>query len=198
MKTEIDARGKACPEPVILAKKALETHDVVVITVSDEAAMQNVRRLAEGLGCSVTVERRGAEATLSISRQAGAGRGAVECCTGELKPSGPMVVVVASDVMGRGDDELGRVLMRSFLHTLTEASEKPDVIIFFNTGVRLAVNGSDVLADLAALSGAGTKILVCGTCLGFFELKDQLGAGVISNMYDISEAMFGAGKLVQV
>ena len=198
MKTEIDARGKACPEPVILAKKALETHDGVVITVNDEAAVQNVRRLAEGMGCSVTVERRGAEAALSISRQAGANRGAGESCTLEPASSGPVVVAVASDVMGRGDDELGRVLLRSFLHTLTEASKKPDVMIFFNTCVRLAVNGSDVLADLAALTGAGTKILVCGTCLGFFELKDQLGAGVISNMYDISEAMLGAGKLVQV
>lgn len=198
MKTEIDARGKACPEPVILAKKALETHDGVVITVNDEAAVQNVKRLAEGMGCSVTVERRGSEATLSITRQAGANRGAGESCTLEPASSGPVVVVVASDVMGRGDDELGRVLMRSFLHTLTEASKKPDVMIFFNTGVRLAVNGSNVLADLAALTGAGTKILVCGTCLGFFELKDQLGAGVISNMYDISEAMLGAGKLVQV
>lgn len=198
MKKEIDARGKACPEPVILAKKALETHDGVVITVSDEAAVQNVRRLAEGLGCSVTVERRGAEATLSISRQPGADREAQESCPGMPALSGPTVVVVSSDVMGRGDDVLGRVLMRSFLHTLTQASKKPDVMIFFNTGVRLAVNGSDVLADLAALSGAGTKILVCGTCLGFFELKDQLGAGVVSNMYDISETMLGAGKLVQV
>jgi selenium metabolism protein YedF len=109
-----------------------------------------------------------------------------------------VVVVFASDVMGRGNDELGAVLMRAFIHTLAEGASRPDTMIFMNTGVKLAVEGSEVLPDLKALAGKGAKILACGTCLGFFELKDRLGVGVVSNMYDIAEAMLGAGKLVQV
>jgi selenium metabolism protein YedF len=182
---------------VVLTKKALDAHDEVVVTVNDAVAEQNVKRLAEGMGCSVTIERAGSESSLHIVKPAGSG--GADACTGFFAAQeGPLVVVISSDVMGRGNDELGRVLMKSFLHTLTEAGRKPDVMILFNTGVKLAVQGSEVLADLEALAKEGTDILACGTCLGFFELKDKLGAGRISNMYDISEAMLGAGKLVQI
>jgi selenium metabolism protein YedF len=198
MKKEIDARGKACPEPVVLTKKALEAHDEVMVTVSDRAAEENVRRLAEGMGCSVSIVRTGDETSLHISRKSSPGVEGTQACTGFYAATGPVVVVIASDCMGRGDDELGRVLMKSFLHTLTEAAQKPDVMIFFNTGVKLTVHGSEMLADLEALSAAGVRIIVCGTCLGFFEMKDKLGAGMISNMYDITETMLGAGKLVQI
>jgi selenium metabolism protein YedF len=197
MKKEIDARGKACPEPVVLTKKALDTHDEVVVTVNDRAAEENVRRLAEGMGCTVLIERTGTEVSLHIVKHAGSGD--PELCMGFSSASeGPVVVVVSSDCMGRGNDELGRVLMKSFLHTLADASLKPDVMIFLNTGVKLAAADSDVFDDLEALSRDGVGILACGTCLGFFELKERLGVGQISNMYDISEAMLGAGKLIQI
>jgi selenium metabolism protein YedF len=198
MKIEIDARGKACPEPVMLTKKALDAHDEVKVLVSDQVAEENVKRLAQGMGCSVKVERSGGESSLSIVRPASPGPGGgTDVCTGLYAARGPVVVVISSDCMGRGNDELGRLLMRSFLHTLAEAGEKPDVMIFLNTGVLLAVKGSEVLADLESLAGAGVRILACGTCLGFFEKKVQLGAGTVSNMYDIAETMLGAGKIIQ-
>jgi len=112
--------------------------------------------------------------------------------------SGPLVVAVSGDTMGRGDDELGRVLIRSFLHTLIEADPRPDTLIFFNSGVRLAVEGSQSLDDLRTLSGQGVQMLLCGTCLGHFGLKERVAVGEISNMYAISETMLQAEKVINL
>ena len=112
--------------------------------------------------------------------------------------SGPVVIAVSGNTMGRGDDELGQVLLRSYLHTLTEVTPRPDTLIFFNSGVRLAVEGSPLLDDLRLLAGQGTQILLCGTCVGHFDLKERVAVGEISNMYAISETMLRAGKVVNL
>jgi selenium metabolism protein YedF len=117
---------------------------------------------------------------------------------GVISNEGPILLVISSETMGRGEDVLGAVLMKSFLHTLMETTPMPDIMIFFNTGVKLAAQGSVVLEDLDALSKAGVRILVCGTCLNYFGLKDKLQAGTVSNMYDIAQTMFSAGRLVQI
>ena len=111
---------------------------------------------------------------------------------------GPLVLVVSSDVMGRGSEELGNILVRGFFHTLGEVEPLPQTIIFFNAGVKLACEGSPVLDDLRALEAEGIEMLVCGTCLGYFELTDKLAVGQVSNMYDIAETMLGAGKVVNL
>jgi len=118
--------------------------------------------------------------------------------TDVTRTTGAVVVAISSDRMGRGDDQLGAVLLRSFLHTLGEASPSPDTLIFFNSGVKLAVEESPALEDLRRLEAVGVKILLCGTCLGHFELKDKVAAGEISNMYAITETMLGAGKVVNL
>jgi selenium metabolism protein YedF len=111
---------------------------------------------------------------------------------------GPLVLVVASDTMGQGADELGRLLVRSFFHTLGEVKPLPQTIVFFNSGVKLACQASPVLEDLADLAAAGIEMLVCGTCLSYFELTDELATGHVSNMYDIAETLLGAGKVVKL
>jgi selenium metabolism protein YedF len=110
--------------------------------------------------------------------------------------SGPFVIVISENKMGRGNDELGTVLIKAFLHTVSDRVKKPDVMIFYNTGVKLTVQGSDVLDDLKQLESEGMQILVCGTCLNYFEIKDKLAAGIVSNMYDIVETMSSAGRLL--
>jgi len=112
--------------------------------------------------------------------------------------AGSVVIAVSSNTMGRGDDELGHVLLRSFLHTLTEVSPRPNSLIFFNTGVKLATEGSQSLDDLKMLADRGVQILLCGTCLGHFGLKEHVAVGEISNMYAISETMLRAGKVVNL
>lgn len=114
----------------------------------------------------------------------------------DARRPGPLVLFVPSDGVGRGPAELGKLLMGSFFHALNEIKPKPRTIIFMNAGVKLVAEGSRVLDDLKALAARGTDILACGTCLGYFNLKEKVAVGRISNMYDIAEALLEAGKVV--
>jgi selenium metabolism protein YedF len=190
---EIDARGLACPQPVILTKKALEENSQIVVIVDNETAMENVKRMAGIQGCEVTIDHREGDILVHVTK--GCSCGIPEDTAAS---QGPLVIVIGSNTMGRGDDELGTVLMKGFIHALMEASPQPDTLIFFNTGVKLTVQESEILEDLRTLMERGVNILVCGTCLGYFDIKDQLAAGTISNMYDITETMVGAERLVQI
>ena len=199
----VDARGLGCPQPVINTKKALETADTITVIVDNPTARENVSRMANSLGCTVSAEEKTDGIYLSIHRQLSEpGQLSTASISGrKTEPdiactSGPLVTVISADQMGRGSEELGSVLIRSFMHTLGEISPIPDVIIFLNAGVKLAIKSSEVLEDLKELQAKGVRILVCGTCLNYFGLTDQLDVGMVSNMYDIAEAMFSAGKLV--
>ena len=99
--------------------------------------------------------------------------------------------------MGHGNDELGAILMKSFIHTAIDLEHGPDVMILYNTGVKLATPDSGVVDDLKALEAKGVKILVCGTCVNFFELGGKIAAGIVSNMYDIAGALSTAGRIVK-
>ena len=193
MTKEIDARGLACPQPVILTKKALEDHNDIVVIVDNETAQENVKRMARSQGCEVTIDHRDGDIHVCMTKGC-----SCEIPEDTATSRGPLVIVVGSDTMGRGDDELGTVLMKGFIHTLMETSPGSDSLIFFNTGVKLTIHGSEILEDLRTLAQRGVNILVCGTCLDFFEIKDRLAAGVVSNMYDITETMIGAERLVQI
>jgi len=195
----VDAKNLSCPQPVILAKQALESNKQVKVIVDNETALENVKRLGGKFGCDVTVEAKsGGIYEIGLTRPTDLNKdqedSSPSCTTVETK-SGPFVIVVNEDKMGRGNDELGTVLIKTFCHTIAVQTQKPDIMIFYNTGVKLTIQGSEVLDDLKQLEGEGVQILVCGTCLNFFEIKDKLAVGVVSNMYDIVEAMSSAGRL---
>lgn len=116
----------------------------------------------------------------------------------DVTQNGAKVIGISSDCMGRGDEDLGRALMRSYLHTLTEVEPLPDAIVFFNNGVRLAVEGSPAVDDLQAIVARGVRLLLCGTCLTTFGLKDQVAVGEVSNMYAISETMLQAASVINL
>ncbi|MDM7999717.1 MAG: sulfurtransferase-like selenium metabolism protein YedF [Dehalococcoidia bacterium] len=188
----IDARGLDCPQPVVLTKKALEKADDVTVIVDNITAQQNVSRLAESHGLGVKVEEKGDGIYLRLTRPV------EEPLGGKSLLFEPTVLLIGSSTVGRGDDELGSVLMRSLLHTLVESDIKPHKIIFMNSGVKLVVRGSEVLDDLRALEKESVEILACGTCLGHFGLKDAVEAGRISNMYEITLALMKATKVVSI
>jgi selenium metabolism protein YedF len=196
--TVVDCRGLACPQPVIQSKKAMAQADRVTTIVDNEAAVQNVSRMAEKEGYAVAVERKEDGIYLSLSKERVTGETMPAASGAKEGDQGPTVVLVASDGIGRGDDELGAILIRSFLHTLNEVEPLPDTIVFLNAGVKLTVEGSPVLEDLATLAQKGVGILACGTCLGHFGLKDKLAVGEISNMYSIAETLLVAGNVVAV
>ena len=106
------------------------------------------------------------------------------------------VILIGRDRMGGGSDELGRILINSYLYSLTETQPRPDQLIFVNSGVKLACSGSKSLENIKKLEELGVEVLSCGTCLDFFELKEDLQVGGVTNMYTIVEALNGAGKTI--
>jgi selenium metabolism protein YedF len=197
MVTTVDARGLACPQPVIQTRKAMEQAAQVVTLVDNDTAVANVSRMAKKAGWEVAVAPDGDEFRIELAK--GPARQAEALSVGRAEVvSGPLVLVISSEVMGRGEAEVGNILVRGFFHTLGEVEPLPQTIIFFNTGVKLACQGSPVLDDLCALEAEGVEMLVCGTCLGYFELTEKLAVGQVSNMYDIAETMLSAGKVVNL
>ncbi|MCR4407278.1 MAG: sulfurtransferase-like selenium metabolism protein YedF [Anaerolineae bacterium] len=193
----VDARGLACPQPVILTRDALkETREVITI-VDNETARANVTRLAEQTGATVKVEQKEDGIYLHITKEPTAHAEPSPSAAG-APAGGPLVLVIPSEIMGRGDEELGSILIRGFFHTLGEVEPLPDKIIFFNSGVKLVIENSPMLEDLQALVARGVEILACGTCLGHYGLTEQVAVGEVSNMYTIAETMLGAGRVVSL
>ena len=105
-------------------------------------------------------------------------------------------IILNGETLGHGDDWLGRQLMGSFLRKLWASREKPDFILFYNSAVRLLASGSGVLDALEGLSNAGVDLIACGTCVGFYELKDKLIAGRVSDMKEIVDILLQTEKVL--
>jgi selenium metabolism protein YedF len=189
----IDARGQACPQPVILARNAMAGSNVLRVIVDDETAQMNVSRMAEKAGYRVESERKDEGVFLHLARVTD-----VEAKPTRALAAGKRVVLVTGEGVGRGNDELGRILMRGFLHALNEGEARPALLIFMNSGVRLVAQGSSVLEDLRSLSDQGVQIWACGTCLDYYALKDKLVVGQVSNMYSIAEALQQAENAISI
>ncbi|WP_227763083.1 sulfurtransferase-like selenium metabolism protein YedF [Zhaonella formicivorans] len=194
MENYLDVRGLACPEPVISTKKALEQMDAgnLVTIVDNEAAKENVVRFAKSMNYQVEVEEKGGEYYIHITKEKLAG---VETT---LDTGSGALYLVTGDKLGRGDEELGAVLMRSLFYSLAESEIRPDTLILMNAGVKLACEGSPVLSDLIALEKKGTEVLACGTCLDFYRLKEKLCVGKVTNMYAIVEHLNLAAKVISL
>jgi selenium metabolism protein YedF len=169
----------------------------VTTIVDNEIARENVRRMAEKSGATVQVDERDDGIYVHITQdEAAQSEPSPEAAASPV--NAPLVLVIPGEFMGHGDDELGHILIRGFFHTLGEIEPSPDTIVFFNSGVKLVVEGSPVLEDLQAQVERGVEILACGTCLGHYQLNEQIAVGEISNMYTIAETMLGAGKVVRL
>lgn len=205
MEKRIDAVGKQCPMPVILAKKALEESpegSTVIVTVDNDIAVQNLGKLALQKGYSFLSKELYTN-LFEVSMTAGPAEAkkpsenprvqAVEVPAG----SSGIVVVLSSDKMGEGDSVLGKMLMKGFVFALTQLDQKPDTILLFNNGAKLSCEGADTLNDLKTLEAGGSEILTCGTCLNHYGLEEQLAVGEVTNMYMIAETMMQAGKIIK-
>jgi selenium metabolism protein YedF len=188
----LDLRGKRCPVPVVETKKVIDRGNVneITVVVDDDAARENVKRFLQSQGYDVSAEPREGATYLRGSKTVGEEKG--------LKGKSKRIAVfISSETVGRGDDELGAILMKSFLYTLKEFDPAPWRIIFINGGVKLAAQGSPHLDLLNEIATRGTEILSCGTCLDFFRLKEKLGAGRITNMYDIIASLAEASVVIK-
>ncbi|MBD5560566.1 MAG: sulfurtransferase-like selenium metabolism protein YedF [Clostridia bacterium] len=198
----VDARGLACPRPVINTKEAVEAMTgpgTVRTLVDNEIAVQNLQKFAAQRGLKAAAEKKSDnefEVVLEVGEGQSAPAAAEITCTPDRR-SGGLVVVFDSDSMGHGADKLGRILTKAFIFALTKQDELPEIMLFFNSGAFLTSADSESLEDLKALEAAGVSIRTCGTCMDFYNIAEKLAVGSPTNMYEIVDAMEHAGRLVK-
>jgi len=196
---EIDARGLACPAPVLQAKNAIEEEKVnsIEVLVDNEAGRQNVCRFLKSQGFGVSVQEREGDFHVTGRREGGLEPEGVVAEKPDTEKK-KIVVMVANNCVGHGDDELGSKLMVSFLKTIKEMGDELWRLVFVNNGVKLTIDVSEVLSVLKAYEKDGLHILVCGTCLTHFNLLDKKQVGETTNMLDIVTAMQLADKIINI
>ncbi|MBW1807441.1 MAG: sulfurtransferase-like selenium metabolism protein YedF [Deltaproteobacteria bacterium] len=199
----LDMRGRTCPEPVVETGKALSDNDIVklIIIVDNDAAVENVQRMVTSKGWSSTVEKKSDDEFI-VKALRGASQLSTasedECIVCQAPESRPWVaILIASSCFGRGDDELGRKLMGGFVKTIKQLDPVPECIIFINSGVKLVIQGSEVVDVLKELSESGVQILACGTCLEHFKIMDEIAVGNVSNMLEIASTLVSADRIVR-
>ncbi len=211
----VNAMGDKCPIPVVKTKKAIQAltgPDTIEVLVDNKTAMQNVTKMASSQGGEVEAEKLSGEKYRIVIKMKGvpasekAEEGHVseaetsvqENCESSCKgSSGDTIVVVSSDRMGSGNDELGKVLLKGFIFAVTQLDELPAKMLFYNGGAKITCEGSDSLEDLKNLEAQGVEIQTCGTCLDYYQLKEKLAVGTVTNMYSIVEAMAGAARILR-
>lgn len=199
MTSELDCRGLACPAPVLQTKGLLEKdHPATVkVTVDNEASRQNVTRFLQSQGFLVSCEQEG-----SLFRVIGRREERDEAAETPSVAAEParkkIMVMVGTDRLGHGDDELGGKLMVSFLKTLKEMGGELWRLVLVNNGVKLTVSDSPVLAALKDLEASGVSLLVCGTCLNHFNLLEAKQVGETTNMLDIVTSMQVADSVINI
>lgn len=203
-KLVVDARGDACPIPVVKTLKALgalEGAGTVETIVDNRIAVENLTRMGENKGCAVTTDQT-ADKEWHVSVVADKAVEVAEdepdslACDVEAGPR-RVVVQVAADSMGIGDEELGKKLLKGFIYSLTQLDHLPTTMLFYNSGARVTCEGSASLDDLRNLADAGVEILTCGTCLEHYGIADKLAVGEVTNMYVIAQKLTGASVVVR-
>jgi len=214
MNKSIDARGLQCPYPVIETKKALKevSEGIIEVYVDNAIAVQNITKMANSEKLeskSEKIDDNNYIVKITVSKEsdkdltantadkpADSGYAEEESCYPD-KREGHTIVVLPSDCMGEGDEQLGKTLMKGFIFALTKLDKLPEKIILYNGGAKLSVEGSDSLEDLKLLESQGVEILTCGTCLNFYNIAEKLCVGSATNMYAIAEAMFASTKIIK-
>lgn len=198
MKKIIDAKGKNCPMPVIMAKKEIDAGvKFFEIEVDNKIAVENLKKLANSQGFTATIEENNGNFKVNFSN------GCEECEEVLAKVEGKKLlgnwtIFVNKEIIGAGNDELGKSLMKMFIYTISEGEDLPKSILFMNGGVKVPTLNDQAIEHLKVLQDKGVELLVCGACLNFYGLEEKLEVGKISNMYDITNDMKEASKVITI
>lgn len=189
----IDCKGLKCPQPVINTKKYFDSikEGTATVIVDNDVAKNNLLKFAKGSGFDSAAKQKDNLYYITITKNS-------DSCESVDFKSKKLTIVISSNKLGVGNDELGTTLMKSYLYALTESSNLPADLIFLNGGVKLTTEGSDSLDNLKALEKKGVHIYSCGTCLDFYGLKEKLAVGEISNMYTIVEKMNSSDNTIKL
>lgn len=204
----LDARGCLCPQPLIKTRrlwKTLNAGQEFQVLVDNDIAHLNLMSFLNDQGANPQMFREG-EDWVILATRAGENQSATPAQPQVAKKTRPepekkaelanYIVVLKSDRMGQGDDDLGRILVKGYLNTLKELDKKPSSVILYNSGALLAAKDSGAETALQALVQEKIDVIVCGACVDFFEMKDSLVTGRISNMYEIAENIAETGHVV--
>ena len=196
MYIEINAVGLACPKPVINTKKELDKIEegIVVVTVDNDIAKQNILKLSNSLNCKAEIIKQEKD-LISIEIKKGENVIIEEKKQDELEDK---CIFISSDKIGNGNDELGAILMKGFIYTLTESKPYPKSILLVNSGVKLTTENYDTVGNLKILEEAGVEILSCGTCLDYYGLKESLKLGSVTNMYTLVDIMKNSLQTISI
>lgn len=189
----IDCKKLSCPLPVVNTKKyfdSIESGEATVL-VDNETAKNNVIKFAKKQGYETSSESKEGIFYIKIKKDKNNENK-------NEKENKKFTITITNNKLGHGNDELGKILMKSYIFALSQNDIIPTDLIFINGGVKLAIEGSDVLESLTKLSERGTKIQVCGTCLDFYGLKEKVAVGEVSNMYSIVETMNESDKIINL
>jgi selenium metabolism protein YedF len=194
LEINVDARGKACPQPVLMTKKALESVDKgrVIITVDNDIARENVIKLVKNQNLQYSVIEDKGEYDIIIEKGQSESESLDTAAIRETVKDKTLkehdyAILITKDTLGEGSETLGKLLLKNYLYTLPQANTLPSCILFVNSGVNLTTEGSESLESLKQLQNKGVDILSCGTCLDYYDLKDKLAVGQATNMYEIVE-----------
>ena len=204
MSKKIDACGLACPAPVLLVKDAVEKDNAreLSVIVDNEASKENVSRFLTTKGFTTTEEKTD---TTFIVRGVLEGEPAEKPVTDskafkkksadEDEPQ-KIMVMIATDRLGSGDDVLGKKLLVNYIKTISEMGSDLWHLVFVNGGVHLTIGSSPVLEEIKAYEQSGVQVLVCGTCLEHFGITSEKQVGSTTNMLDIVTATQLADKVI--
>lgn len=212
MKT-VDTRGHLCPTPLIMTKRAItqsSAGEVIEVISDNDTAKCNLLDYITELGYGADCESNGSEFRITFMISAPQGKSAEDLvtkraveqvdqtmfCTPAKSSKNGYAVVIKSESMGDGDNELGAMLMRACINSFAEVDHLPQTIVMYNSGVKLAVQGADTAQSLEKLKDKGVEIIVCGTCVDFYGVKELLAVGTISNMYKINTVLSQAEHIV--
>lgn len=184
---KLDCTGLECPMPVIKTKNFLEENDEISleVTVDNAIAKENVSKLAKSMNLEYSVKEENGKFILNIIKNSSDNK-AVDNL--KNKEQG-QTILIKTQYLGTGDDELGAILMKSFVFSLTQSKPYPKKIIFLNSGVKLTTTNEETIKNLKLLEDEGTQIISCGTCLDFYNVKESLKVGSVGNMYDIVDSL---------
>ena len=200
MPKQIDARGLHCPAPVILTKRELDAGETDLCILADNrTAAQNLTRLGESSGCTVTVSEQADIFSITLRKTSVAPTPAADPAMPALPhtpAAGDWALLVTRDTIGEGNRPLGETLIKMYFYTLTQSTSPPSAVFLLHAGVKLAAQNEQVAEHLRELEQQGTAVVCCGTCLNYYGLTDALSVGRIGNMYDIVSQMQSVGKVV--
>jgi selenium metabolism protein YedF len=200
----IDTKGQLCPEPLIAAKRALrETSagESFILLTDNQTSFDNLNRFLKDNKADSRVSESEGVWTLTITRSEGelAQNKPEDYCNPAIShfEKGNFVVVISSEKMGEGDDQLGRLLISNFIKALKDLDKLPQKIVFYNSGVKLATKTSPVIEHLRDLEKMGVELMLCSTCVSHYALESETGAGILSNMFTIAGVMTSAGTIIK-